>query len=158
MPSRLGAEAPQHHTHSTTPTAPHPQTHRGEQRSPATRHTGDIKMARAVGIDLGTTNSAVAVLEGGEPTILATAEGGRTAPSVVAFTKSGEVLVGEIAKRKAVTNIERTVRSVKRQIGTDWSRSARTPRTASPPFRSVRPTATTSSVATTGTSASSTTC
>ena len=78
-------------------------------------------MARAVGIDLGTTNSAVAVLEGGEPTIIANAEGGRTTPSVVAFTKSGEVLVGEIAKRQAVTNIERTVRSVKRQIGTDWS-------------------------------------
>ena len=79
-------------------------------------------MARAVGIDLGTTNSAVAVLEGGEPTIIANAEGGRTTPSVVAFTKSGEVLVGEIAKRQAVTNIDRTVRSVKRQIGTDWSR------------------------------------
>src|SRR5665811_791533 len=79
-------------------------------------------MARAVGIDLGTTNSAVAVLEGGEPTIIANAEGGRTTPSVVAFTKSGEVLVGEIAKRQAVTNIERTVRSVKRQIGTDWSK------------------------------------
>jgi molecular chaperone DnaK len=78
-------------------------------------------MARAVGIDLGTTNSAVAVLEGGEPTIIANAEGGRTTPSVVAFTKNGEVLVGEIAKRQAVTNIERTVRSVKRQIGTDWS-------------------------------------
>ena len=79
-------------------------------------------MARAVGIDLGTTNSAVAVLEGGEPTIIANAEGGRTTPSVVAFTKSGEVLVGEIAKRQAVTNIDRTVRSVKRQIGTNWSR------------------------------------
>jgi len=79
-------------------------------------------MARAVGIDLGTTNSAVAVLEGGEPTIIANAEGGRTTPSVVAFTKSGEVLVGEIAKRQAVTNIDRTIRSVKRQIGTDWSR------------------------------------
>jgi len=79
-------------------------------------------MARAVGIDLGTTNSAVAVLEGGEPTIIANAEGGRTTPSVVAFTKSGEVLVGEIAKRQAVTNIERTVRSVKRQIGTNWSK------------------------------------
>jgi len=78
-------------------------------------------MARAVGIDLGTTNSAVAVLEGGEPTIIANAEGGRTTPSVVAFTKSGEVLVGEIAKRQAVTNVDRTIRSVKRQIGTDWS-------------------------------------
>src|SRR5450631_189423 len=79
-------------------------------------------MARAVGIDLGTTNSAVAVLEGGEATIIANAEGGRTTPSVVAFAKNGEVLVGEIAKRQAVTNIDRTIRSVKRQIGTDWSR------------------------------------
>jgi len=79
-------------------------------------------MARAVGIDLGTTNSAVAVLEGGEPTIIANAEGGRTTPSVVAFAKNGEVLVGEIAKRQAVTNIDRTIRSVKREIGTDWSR------------------------------------
>jgi molecular chaperone DnaK len=77
-------------------------------------------MARAVGIDLGTTNSAVAVLEGGEPTIIANAEGGRTTPSVVAFSKGGEVLVGEIAKRQAVTNIDRTVRSVKRHIGKDW--------------------------------------
>ncbi|GAA4721628.1 molecular chaperone DnaK [Pedococcus ginsenosidimutans] len=77
-------------------------------------------MARAVGIDLGTTNSAVAVLEGGEPTIIANAEGGRTTPSVVAFSKGGEVLVGEIAKRQAVTNVDRTVRSVKRHIGTDW--------------------------------------
>src|SRR6187455_3095411 len=79
-------------------------------------------MARAVGIDLGTTNSAVAVLEGGEPTIIANAEGGRTTPSVVAFAKNGEVLVGEIAKRQAVTNIDRTIRSVKREIGTGWSR------------------------------------
>lgn len=77
-------------------------------------------MARAVGIDLGTTNSAVAVLEGGEPTIIANAEGGRTTPSVVAFSKNGEVLVGEIAKRQAVTNVDRTIRSVKRHIGTDW--------------------------------------
>ena len=77
-------------------------------------------MARAVGIDLGTTNSAVAVLEGGEPTIIANAEGGRTTPSVVAFTKGGEVLVGEIAKRQAVTNVDRTIRSVKRHMGTDW--------------------------------------
>ena len=77
-------------------------------------------MARAVGIDLGTTNSAVAVLEGGEPTIIANAEGGRTTPSVVAFTKNGEVLVGEIAKRQAVTNADRTLRSVKRHMGTDW--------------------------------------
>ncbi|HET8600004.1 MAG TPA: molecular chaperone DnaK [Segeticoccus sp.] len=78
-------------------------------------------MARAVGIDLGTTNSAVAVLEGGEPTIIANAEGGRTTPSVVAFAKNGEVLVGEIAKRQAVTNVDRTVRSVKRHMGTDWT-------------------------------------
>ncbi|MGE9808533.1 MULTISPECIES: molecular chaperone DnaK [unclassified Janibacter] len=77
-------------------------------------------MARAVGIDLGTTNSAVAVLEGGEPTIIANAEGGRTTPSVVAFSKGGEVLVGEVAKRQAVTNADRTLRSVKRHIGTDW--------------------------------------
>ncbi len=77
-------------------------------------------MARAVGIDLGTTNSAVAVLEGGEPTIIANAEGGRTTPSVVAFSKNGEVLVGEIAKRQAVTNVDRTMRSVKRHMGTDW--------------------------------------
>ncbi|HEV7194844.1 MAG TPA: molecular chaperone DnaK [Pedococcus sp.] len=77
-------------------------------------------MARAVGIDLGTTNSAVAVLEGGEPTIIANAEGGRTTPSVVAFSKGGEVLVGEIAKRQAVTNVDRTIRSVKRHIGKDW--------------------------------------
>ncbi|MEO9151244.1 MAG: Hsp70 family protein, partial [Lapillicoccus sp.] len=78
-------------------------------------------MGRAVGIDLGTTNSAVAVLEGGEPTIIANAEGGRTTPSVVAFSKNGEVLVGEIAKRQAVTNVDRTIRSVKRHMGTDWS-------------------------------------
>ncbi|WP_370890568.1 molecular chaperone DnaK [Janibacter sp. GXQ6167] len=77
-------------------------------------------MARAVGIDLGTTNSAVAVLEGGEPTIIANAEGGRTTPSVVAFTKGGEVLVGEIAKRQAVTNADRTIRSVKRHMGSDY--------------------------------------
>ena len=80
-------------------------------------------MARAVGIDLGTTNSAVAVLEGGEPTIIANAEGGRTTPSVVAFSKNGEVLVGEIAKRQAVTNVDRTIRSVKRHMGTDWKSS-----------------------------------
>ena len=77
-------------------------------------------MARAVGIDLGTTNSCVAVLEGGEPTVIANAEGARTTPSVVAFSKSGEVLVGEIAKRQAVTNVDRTVTSVKRHMGTDW--------------------------------------
>ena len=78
-------------------------------------------MARAVGIDLGTTNSVVAVLEGGEPTVIANAEGARTTPSVVAFSKSGEVLVGEVAKRQAVTNVDRTIRSVKRHMGTDWS-------------------------------------
>src|SRR5881392_4165446 len=78
-------------------------------------------MARAVGIDLGTTNSVVSVLEGGEPTVIANAEGGRTTPSVVAFSKNGEVLVGEIAKRQAVTNVDRTIRSVKRHMGTDWS-------------------------------------
>ena len=78
-------------------------------------------MARAVGIDLGTTNSVVAVLEGGEPTVIANHEGGRTTPSVVAFAKSGEPLVGELAKRQAVTNVERTIRSVKRHMGTDWT-------------------------------------
>lgn len=78
-------------------------------------------MARAVGIDLGTTNSAIAVLEGSEPTIIANAEGMRTTPSVVAFSKTGEVLVGEIAKRQAVTNVSRTISSVKRHMGTDWS-------------------------------------
>src|SRR5881398_235545 len=78
-------------------------------------------MARAVGIDLGTTNSVVAVLEGGEPTVIANAEGGRTTPSVVAFAKNGEVLVGEIAKRQAVTNVDRTIRSVKRHMGTNWT-------------------------------------
>ncbi|WP_265523025.1 molecular chaperone DnaK [Oerskovia flava] len=77
-------------------------------------------MARAVGIDLGTTNSVVAVLEGGEPTVIANAEGARTTPSVVAFSKTGEVLVGEIAKRQAVTNVDRTISSVKRHMGTDW--------------------------------------
>ncbi|HEU4568006.1 MAG TPA: Hsp70 family protein, partial [Marmoricola sp.] len=80
-------------------------------------------MARAVGIDLGTTNSVVAVLEGGEPTVIANAEGSRTTPSVVAFAKSGEVLVGEVAKRQAVTNVDRTIRSVKRHMGTDWKTS-----------------------------------
>ena len=78
-------------------------------------------MARAVGIDLGTTNSCVSVLEGGEPTVIANAEGARTTPSIVAFAKNGEVLVGEVAKRQSVTNVERTIRSVKRHMGTDWS-------------------------------------
>ena len=77
-------------------------------------------MARAVGIDLGTTNSVVAVLEGGEPTVIANAEGARTTPSVVGFSKSGEVLVGEVAKRQAVTNVDRTISSVKRHMGDDW--------------------------------------
>ncbi|MGH3383239.1 MAG: molecular chaperone DnaK [Nocardioidaceae bacterium] len=79
-------------------------------------------MARAVGIDLGTTNSVVAVLEGGEPTVIPNAEGARTTPSVVAFAKNGEVLVGEVAKRQAVTNVDRTIRSVKREMGTAWKR------------------------------------
>jgi len=78
-------------------------------------------MARAVGIDLGTTNSVVAVLEGGEPTVIANAEGMRTTPSIVAFTKDGEVLVGETAKRQAVTNVDRTITSVKRHMGTEWT-------------------------------------
>jgi molecular chaperone DnaK len=77
-------------------------------------------MARPVGIDLGTTNSVVCVLEGGEPTVITSAEGSRTTPSVVAFAKNGEVLVGEVAKRQAVTNVDRTIRSVKRHMGTDW--------------------------------------
>ncbi|MFN2594203.1 MAG: molecular chaperone DnaK, partial [Actinomycetota bacterium] len=76
-------------------------------------------MAKAVGIDLGTTNSVVAALEGGEPTVIPNAEGGRTTPSVVAFSKSGEILVGEVAKRQAITNPDRTIRSIKRQMGTD---------------------------------------
>ncbi|SCQ63901.1 Chaperone protein DnaK [Propionibacterium freudenreichii] len=78
-------------------------------------------MARAVGIDLGTTNSVIAVLEGGEPTVIPNAEGSRTTPSVVAFAKNGEVLVGDVAKRQAVTNPERTIRSVKRHMGTSWT-------------------------------------
>jgi molecular chaperone DnaK len=78
-------------------------------------------MARAVGIDLGTTNSVVAVLEGGEPTVIANSEGARTTPSVVAFARNGEVLVGQSAKNQAVTNVDRTIRSVKRHIGTNWS-------------------------------------
>jgi molecular chaperone DnaK len=83
--------------------------------------TEEDNMARAVGIDLGTTNSVVSVLEGGEPTVIANAEGARTTPSIVAFAKNGEVLVGEVAKRQAITNPDRTVRSVKRHMGTDWS-------------------------------------
>jgi molecular chaperone DnaK len=82
---------------------------------------GGKQMPKAVGIDLGTTNSVVAMLEGGEPTVIPNAEGERTTPSIVGFTKSGEVLVGTVAKRQAITNPDRTIRSVKRQIGTNWS-------------------------------------
>src|SRR4249920_567335 len=78
-------------------------------------------MSKAVGIDLGTTNSVVAVLEAGEPVVAPNSEGGRTTPSVVAFSKTGEVLVGEVAKRQAITNPDRTIRSVKRHMGTDWT-------------------------------------
>jgi len=78
-------------------------------------------MAKAVGIDLGTTNSVVSVLEAGEPVVIPNAEGARTTPSVVGFSKTGEVLVGEVAKRQAITNPERTIRSVKRHMGTDWT-------------------------------------
>src|SRR3954466_7421491 len=78
-------------------------------------------MPKAVGIDLATTNSVVSVLEAGEPTVIANAEGSRTTPSVVGFSKSGEVLVGEVAKRQAVTNPDRTIRSVKRHMGTTWT-------------------------------------
>src|SRR6186713_669681 len=80
-----------------------------------------IHMAKAVGIDLGTTNSVVSVLEAGDPVIIPNSEGARTTPSVVAFSKGGEVLVGEVAKRQAITNPDRTIRSVKRHMGTDWS-------------------------------------
>src|SRR5687768_17864621 len=78
-------------------------------------------MPKAVGIDLGTTNSVVSVLEAGDPVVIPNSEGARTTPSVVAFSKGGEVLVGEIAKRQAVTNVDRTIRSVKRHIGRDWT-------------------------------------
>jgi molecular chaperone DnaK len=78
-------------------------------------------MARAVGIDLGTTNSVVAVLEGGEAVVVPNAEGARTTPSVVGFSKAGEILVGEVAKRQAITNPDRTIRSVKREMGTSWT-------------------------------------
>src|SRR4030081_1228328 len=77
-------------------------------------------MPKAVGIDLGTTNSVVSVLEAGDPIVIPNAEGSRTTPSVVAFAKNGEVLVGEVAKRQAITNPDRTIRSVKRHMGTDW--------------------------------------
>src|ERR687884_1414663 len=78
-------------------------------------------MPKVVGIDLGTTNSVVATLEAGEPTVIPNAEGGRTTPSVVGFAKGGDVLVGEVAKRQAITNPDRTIRSVKRHMGTSWS-------------------------------------
>ncbi|MBX7070716.1 MAG: Hsp70 family protein, partial [Microthrixaceae bacterium] len=78
-------------------------------------------MPKAVGIDLGTTNSVVAALEAGDPVVIPNSEGARTTPSVVAFTKDGEVLVGEVAKRQAITNPDRTIRSVKRHMGTNWS-------------------------------------
>src|SRR6266540_1343752 len=78
-------------------------------------------MARPVGIDLGTTNSVVSVLEGGEPTVVPNSEGSRTTPSVVGYSKNGEILVGEVAKRQAITNPDRTIRSVKRQMGTSWT-------------------------------------
>src|SRR5688500_10805867 len=80
-------------------------------------------MAKAVGIDLGTTNSVVSALEGGEPVVIPNAEGGRTTPSIVAFAKTGEVLIGEAAKRKAITNPDLTIRSDKRHMGTDWKTS-----------------------------------
>ena len=77
-------------------------------------------MAKTIGIDLGTTNSCVAVIEGGEPAVIANAEGGRTTPSVVAFSKTGERMVGQVAKRQAITNPERTIASIKRHMGTDY--------------------------------------
>src|SRR5215207_9282372 len=95
--------------------------HAASARTAASRQKENSHMSRAVGIDLGTTNSVVSVLEGGEPVVIANAEGFRTTPSVVAFTKDGEVLVGETAKRQAVTNVDRTISSVKRHMGTDWS-------------------------------------
>jgi molecular chaperone DnaK len=93
----------------------------GSKQIHPSKYKEKTDMARAVGIDLGTTNSAVSVLEGGEPSVIANAEGFRTTPSIVAFTKDGEVLVGETAKRQAVTNVDRTIASVKRHMGTDWS-------------------------------------
>jgi molecular chaperone DnaK len=93
----------------------------GSKQKNLSKYKEKTDMARAVGIDLGTTNSAVSVLEGGEPSVIANAEGFRTTPSIVAFTKDGEVMVGETAKRQAVTNVDRTIASVKRHMGTDWS-------------------------------------
>ena len=91
-------------------------------------------MAKAVGIDLGTTNSVVSVLEAGEPVVIPNAEGGRTTPSVVGFSKTGEVLVGEVAKRQAITNPDRTIRSVKRHMGTPGPSTSTA--SATPPRRS----------------------
>src|SRR5437763_12888766 len=99
----------------------HSTTSRTSHDDPGHTKDGGTSMARAVGIDRGTTNSVVSVLEGGEPTVIANAEGARTTPAVVALAKSGEVLVGEVAKRQAVTNVDRTIRSVKRRMGTDWT-------------------------------------
>ena len=82
-------------------------------------------MGKIIGIDLGTTNSVVAAMEGGEPTVIPSAEGGRTVPSVVAFTKSGERLVGQVAKRQAITNPNNTIYSIKRFMGRRWSPSPR---------------------------------
>ena len=82
----------------------------------------DEKMAKVIGIDLGTTNSCVAVMEGGEPTVIVNAEGSRTTPSVVAFSKKGERLVGDVAKRQTATNVDRTILSVKREMGTSWKK------------------------------------
>src|SRR5205807_1178492 len=82
---------------------------------------GGSPMPKAVGIDLGTTNSVISFLEAGDPVVIPNAEGSRTTPSVVAFSKAGEVLVGEVAKRQAITNPDRTIRSVKRHMGTNWT-------------------------------------
>src|SRR3954454_16764588 len=95
-------------------------------------------MARAVGIDLGTTNSAVSVLDGGEPSTIANAEGGGTTPSVVAFSKNGEVLVGQSAKNQAVTNVDRTIGSVKRHMGTTWKTAATEVKQSTPQETSAR--------------------
>ena len=99
-------------------TPPTPSTHLPDPRTPTKEHHTD--MGKIIGIDLGTTNSVVAVMEGGEPTVIASAEGGRTIPSVVAFTKTGERLVGQLAKRQAVTNPANTVYSIKRFMGRRW--------------------------------------
>src|SRR6266576_783554 len=93
----------------------------GSRLSRASVTNGGTSMARAVGLDLGTTNSVVTVLEGGEPNVISNAEGSRTTPSVVAFAKNGEGLAGEVAKRQAVPNPDRTIRSATRHMGTDWN-------------------------------------